>query len=629
MKLVIAEKPNAGMEIAKALGATHRKDGYIEGNGYIVTWCVGHLATLKEPHDYDLKYKKWNFNDLPIIPNRYELKVVPIMQKQFDVVKKFLTNGAFEYVVNAADAGREGELIFDNVYRLAGSKLEVKRLWTSAALTEDAIRREFANLKPSSQYEGLKLAARAWAASDWVIGMNATRALTLCAGAHGKPITIGRVQTPTLSFLVTRELEIKNFKPKAFISIEGQFLAAEKQYKGILQVPQDEDKKLSPRMFDQTQAELIFLQLKDQKTGLIDSMETARKKILTPELFDLTELQKEANKIYGFTADETLKIAQSLYEKHKVLSYPRTDFKHLPNEMKVEMVKILFSLKGHILKQNEVFFDVALQRVDEVKKRLFDDSKVGDHHALLPMAKIPNNLDDGETKIYELVLKRLLSALNNDHIYDETTVVTSVKEHKFYSKGKLVIQDGWKQLYSFKFAEENQQNEEEQIFPNFEKNMSVDVVEIKSKKEKTKPPKQLTESDLLNCMQNPQNSMNKISLNLDQKNILKEKGIGTPATRANIIKALVQREYAIRKGKNIIPTEKAIVLITNLKPESLTSPIMTAEWEEKLVLIEQGKMKALDFAKELTTFVHEIVKRSGECAKTLNAIVNLDKIKTK
>ena len=405
MRLVIAEKPNAGIEIAKALGATNRRDGYMEGNGYVVTWCVGHLATLKEPHDYDLKYEKWNLNHLPIIPDRYELKVVPTAQKQFNVVKKFLTDKNFEYVVNAADAGREGELIFDNVYRLSGSKLDVKRLWTSAALTEEAIRREFKNLKPASQYEGLKLAARVRAASDWVIGMNATRALTLRAGAHGKPISIGRVQTPTLSFLVTRELEIKNFKSKEFSLIEGQFLAASKQYTGTLQLAQGEEQKLSPRIFDQVQANFIFTQLKKQKTGTIDAIETERKKLSTPELFDLTELQKEANKIYGFTADETLKIAQSLYEHHKVLSYPRTDFKHLPNEMKVETVKILNSLKGHVLKQNKDFFDIALQKIDEVKKRIFDDSKVGDHHALLPMAKIPEKLNENELKIYELILK--------------------------------------------------------------------------------------------------------------------------------------------------------------------------------------------------------------------------------
>ena len=454
--------------------------------------------------------------------------------------------------------------------------------------------------------------------------MNATRALTLRAGAHGKPISIGRVQTPTLSFLVTREIEIKNFKPKEFSLIEGQFLAASKQYTGTLQLPQEEDEKLSPRIFNQAQADIIFVQIKNQKTGTIDSIETARKKLSTPELFDLTELQKEANKLYGFTAEETLKIAQSLYEQHKVLSYPRTDFKHLPNEMKVETIKILNSLKGKVLNQNKDFFDTALQKIDEVKKRVFDDSKVGDHHALLPMAKIPENLDENELRLYELVLKRLLSALNEEHVYDETTVVTRVNEYKFYSKGKLIIKNGWKQVYSFKNTEEKTPNEEEQIFPNFEKNMPVNVVEINLKKDKTKPPKPLTESDLLNCMQNPHNTMNKDSLNSDQKSILKEKGIGTPATRANIIKTLVQREYSIRKGKSIIPTEKAIKLITNLKPESLTSPIMTAEWEEKFILIEQGKLKPFDFAKELNIFVHEIVNRSVDCGNELRSFVNLE-----
>ncbi len=318
-----------------------------------------------------------------------------------------------------------------------------------------------------------------------------------------------------------------------------------------------------------------------------------------------------------------------MYEHHKVLSYPRTDFKHLPNEMKVETVKILNSLKGHVLKQNKDFFDIALQKIDEVKKRIFDDSKVGDHHALIPMAKIPENLNENELKIYELILKRLLAALNEDHVYDETTVVTRVNEYKFYSRGKLIIQNGWKHIYSFKINEEKPQNNEEQIFLNFEKNMSVNILEINIKKDKTKPPKPLTESDLLNCMQNPHHTMNKDSLNLDQKNILKEKGIGTPATRANIIKTLVQREYAIRNGKNIVPTEKAIKLIINLKPESLTSPIMTAEWEEKFILIEHGKLKPFDFAKELNVFVHEIVDKSIECGKELRNFVQLQPHKVK
>lgn len=622
MRLVIAEKPSAGGEIAKALGATQRKEGFMEGNGFIVTWCIGHLATLKEPHDYDPKYEKWNLNDLPIIPDKYELKVVPSAQKQFNVVKKFLTDNKFEYVVNATDAGREGELIFDNVYRLSGSKLEVKRLWTSAALTEESILREFKNLKPASHYEGLKLAARVRAASDWVIGMNATRALTLRAGAHGKPISIGRVQTPTLSFLVSRELEIKNFKPQQYSQIEGVFFTFEKQYKGILQLPQ-EDKKLSSKIFNHAQAEIIFAKIKSQKDGVIDSVETLRKKLNTPELFDLTELQKEANKIYGFTAEETLKIAQSLYENHKVLSYPRTDFRHLPCELRPEVTKTLETLRGFVLDKNITYFDVALNKVKEEQKRIFDDSKVGDHHGLLPMKKIPENLNEQERKIYELILKRLLAALNLDHVFDETSVITRVNEYKFYSKGKLIIQNGWKDVYIFKDIEEKTIKEEEQIFPNFTKDTPVKVIEISIKKDKTKPPKPLTESELLNCMQSPLNTMKKDSLNSDQKSFLKEKGIGTPATRANIIKTLVDREYVIRKGKSILPTEKAIRLITNLKPETLTSPIMTAEWEEKLSLIEQGKLSPAEFAKGLKIFVHEIVKRSEECGYELKKFVNL------
>lgn len=607
MKLVIAEKPSVAVEIAKALNVSGRKNGYIQNNEWTITWCVGHLCTLKEPHDYDEKYKEWNLKDLPIIPKKYELKVVPATEDQYDVVSKLLQNNKFEFVVNATDAGREGELIFDNVYRLSGSKLITKRLWTSAALTEEAIRREFQNLKPASEFDGLRVAARVRAACDWLIGMNATRAVTLNVGIKGQVFTIGRVQTPTLSFIVQRELDIINFKPQEFWSITGVFSADKMSYNGAYKFL-DKTGKMSNRIFDKEVANNLFVNLKKQKNGLIIDVEKENKKINPPSLLDLTNLQKEANKIYGFSAEETLNIAQKLYETHKVLSYPRTDYKCLPNEMKKEVKKILDALKKN--GDQVPWFETAERNLNNKCDHIFDDSKVGDHHALIPMAKIPENLKENEQKIYDIVLKKLLASLNEEHIYETTQIITETSNQKFYSHGVVILKNGWKDIYNFQEKEDSDIPEDEQRLPAVTKGQKVNINEINIKNDKTKPQKRMTESDLLNCMQKPHLYMENEKLNEEQIDSLKQKGIGTPATRANVIKNLVDKKYVVRDKKTLFPTEKAIILIKNLEPEAIKSPIMTSKWEEKLVLIEEGKIKPAEFALEMNKFIQEVIDKS-------------------
>ncbi len=617
MKLVIAEKPGVAAEIAKALGVNNRYHGYFQNKEWTITWCVGHLCTLKTPEDYDAKYKEWNLDDLPIIPKKYELKVNPQTKEQFNIVSKFLRDDRFKFVVNATDCGREGELIFDYPYRLSGSKIPVKRFWASSALTPEVIRDGFKNLRDAAEFEGVKNAARVRSACDWVIGMNATRAITLRANIRKQVFSIGRVQTPTLAFIVQRELQIKEFKENKFYVIQSEFKTENMTYEGVYKFF-DESGKLTHRIFNKNTSQDLLKQIKKQKQGQIESVDKTRKKVSPPTLFDLTSLQREANKIFGFTAEETLKIAQSLYEKHKVLSYPRTDYKHLPIELKIELIKIISALKNGNFKEG---IDTALLNLKGENHPIFDNSKVGDHYGLIVMARLPENLSDDENKIYSMVLKRLLAALNEDHIYEATQVITLVDEFKFYSNGLVIVQNGWKDIYSFEEKNENQnEDQEKQSLPLLQKDQHVQVGSLKLKDDTTKPPKRLNESDLLNCMQKPYLYVQKEEANLEHLESLKAKGIGTPATRANIIKNLIDKQYISRKNNILAPTEKAIILIENLKPESLKSPLMTSEWEEKLSLIEQGKIKPSEFALEMNNFVFDIIEESEKMSHKFDGI---------
>lgn len=617
MKLVIAEKPGVAAEIAKALGVHGRYNGYIQNKEWTITWCVGHLCTLKAPEDYDETYKVWNLDDLPIIPNKYELKVNPQTEDQFNIVSKFLRDDRFKFVVNATDCGREGELIFDYPYRLSGSKIPVKRFWASSALTPEVIRDGFKNLRSASEFEGVRNAARVRSACDWVIGMNATRAITLRANIHKQVFSIGRVQTPTLAFIVQRELKINDFKENQFYVIQSEFKSENITYASVYKFL-DESGKLSHRMFDKTKAQEILKQIKKQKQAHIESVDKTQKKVSPPTLFDLTNLQREANKIFGFTAEETLKIAQSLYEKHKVLSYPRTDYKHLPIEIKNELIKILSVLRTGDFKEE---IDTALSNLNGKNHPIFDNSKVGDHYGLIVMARLPVDLSDNENKIYSMVLKRLLAALNEDHIYESTQIVTLVDEYKFYSNGLVIVQNGWKNIYSFEeINDEQKEDQEKQTLPLLQKDHVVGIQSVTLKNDTTKPPKRLNESDLLNCMQKPYLYVQKEGVNLEHLESLKAKGIGTPATRANIIKNLIDKQYITRKNNILAPTEKAMILIENLKPESLKSPLMTSEWEEKLSLIEQGKIKPSEFALEMNNFVFDIVEESEKMSHKFDGI---------
>ena len=574
--VVVAEKPSVGMDIARVLGCKTRGDGCMVGDTYTVTWAVGHLVTLSEPDELDPKYKTWSFSTLPILPETIPLKILSKTKDQYNKVKKLINDKETDSLICATDAGREGELIFRYIYEKAGCKKPFQRLWISS-MTDEAITEGFRDIRPGADYDGLYESARCRSKADWLVGMNASRAFTL---KYNTLLSIGRVQTPTLAILVKRRKEIENFKPEGFRTITADF----GDYSGVYF-----SEKLDPdtHLKEKADAEAIVEAVKG-KTGMVIQAETTRKKEATPQLYDLTSLQRDANRMLGFTADKTLKTAQSLYEKHKALTYPRTDSRYLPPDMIPRVVQTMKLLPESYQK----YVPGALPDGKlPVSKRTIDKTKVTDHHAIIPTAKKADlsQFSDDERKLYDLVARRLLAAFYPWCEYDATKIITKADEHTFRTTGKVIVVNGWHDVQPLENPPKSkkkpaEEGESESPLPPLAEGDTRTVKDARIKEDKTKPPIPHTDASLLAAMETA-------GRELDDEELVRQmkgSGIGTPATRAAIIERLLHVGYAQRRGKTLNATDKGVMLI-DVVPGELSSPELTGRWELALHDITDGK----------------------------------------
>lgn len=619
MRLVVAEKPSMGRAIAAALGLQGTGRSFIQGRDLVVTWCVGHLVEALDPEGYDPALKRWALEALPIFPSEFRFAPIAQTKEQYEVVARLLNRDDVTEVVNATDAGREGELIFDLVYRLAGCAKPVKRFWTSS-LTDEAIREAFAQMKPGEAYEGLRHAARSRQEADWLVGINCTRAQTLVARrAGGEGVySIGRVQTPTLAILVNREREILQFVPKDFWTLWATFGTPEGPYRGKW-FRKGEEGRDADRLDREEEARELAARLAG-KPGTVASV-TAKAERKKPELlYDLTALQKEANKRFGFTAEHTLEVAQDLYEA-KLISYPRTNARHLTEADEKKATGWLKALGQGQLAELRPFLDALRERWPvKLDKRFVDDKQVEDHSALVPTETPATGLSGDRLKVYELVARRFLAAYFPDRVEAKTTVITVVEGESFKTTGTVVKEAGWstvdppparakkekKPKEDDPDAEEPEGDEAEEdagTLPPLAKKQEVEVQELLPKAGKTSPPKRMTEADLLTAMQGAGRELEDEEL----KGAMKDRGLGTPATRAGIIETLLKRGYILRKRKALLPTEKGMGLIAALKAESLTSPAMTGEWEARLERMRRGEEARASFMDDVRAFVAQLV----------------------
>jgi DNA topoisomerase III len=583
-KLVLAEKPSVGRDLAKTLGCTQSNRGYIEGREYIVTWALGHLVTLAEPHDYNTDWKRWEMKYLPMIPEKVKLKVMRKTSQQFRTVKEQMKRPDIEEVIIATDAGREGELVARWIILKAGWKGNVSRLWISSQ-TDKAIREGFRNLKPGKLYIPLYQAAQARAEADWLVGLNVTR--TLVCKYHSQ-LSAGRVQTPTLNIMVEREKEIKGFIAKPFwrlvADLDGLTLEWQNA-KGI------------HRFFDKQQAEAMLNRLMG-KPAIVESINKKKKKENPPLAYDLTELQREANKQFGYSAKQTLTLVQSLYERHKVCSYPRTDSRYITDDMVATLRERLSAVNVHPWN-----LAVAPLLKQELKpgKNFVDNSKVSDHHALIPTEKrvVPSALSMDERKVFDLVVKRFLEVLYPPYEYSEISLKVRIDGELFTTKEKLPLVMGWK------LVSQAATHARPHLVFKIEKMKTGQAVPVKSLKlmeGRTTPPARYTEASLLTAMESPGKFIDDESM----REYVKAGGLGTPATRAEIIERLISAYYIERKGKTLHPTDKGMQLV-DLVPESMKSPELTAEWERRLSAIAKGKEDWKRFLADITQNTRELV----------------------
>ena len=577
MILVVAEKPSVAQSIAKVLGATSRKDGYLEGNNYIVSWCVGHLVGLADASSYDERYAKWRYDDLPIVPEEWLFEVPKDKAQQFKVLRDLMKDKRVTELVCATDAGREGELIFRLVYNKAGCTKPFKRLWISS-LEDAAIREGFNHLRDSRDYDKLYEAALSRSKADWIVGINGTRLFTTL---YKKKLVVGRVQTPTLAMLVEREGKITTFhKEKYFnVHVEKDGLTADME-----KIKTEDDAKAIAAACDKKQA-------------VVSSLKRETKTVNPPKLYDLTTLQREANRYYSFTAQQTLELVQSLYEK-KLLTYPRTDSQFITDYMEGTARQVI-----DIICRKVSIFDSMKHEPDI--KRITNNAKVTDHHAIIPTVQLEkqdiSELPESEQKIIRLVAMRLLSSTGEKHIYDETSVTLSCEGYEFKTKGKTVTQEGWKAIEQrFKDALKNKDKEEpEKVLPAVNEKDILSPVSASVTEHYTTPPKQYTEDTLLSAMETAGNE--------EFDDDTEKKGLGTPATRAGIIEKLVKSGFIERKGKSLVPTKDGNNLVCVL-PEQITSPSMTAEWENTLMQIERGNADADKFIVGIVDMTASLVK---------------------
>jgi DNA topoisomerase III len=598
--VVIAEKPSVARDIANVLKCSKKGNGFLEGDKYIVTWALGHLVTLADPETYDNKYKTWNLEDLPMLPDRMKLVVIKQTGKQFNAVKSQLTRNDVNEIIVATDAGREGELVARWIIEKTNIKKPIKRLWISS-VTDKAIKDGFAKLKPGKDYENLYAAAVARSEADWYIGLNATRALTTKFNAQ---LNCGRVQTPTVAMVAAREDEIKNFKPQTYYGIEAQTDHLKLTW---------QDANGNSRSFNKEKVDTIVKAL-GRQDATVTAIDRKIKKVFSPALYDLTELQRDANKIFGYSAKETLNLMQKLYEQHKVLTYPRTDSRYLTSDIVATLPE---RLKACGIVEYRSLANKVLTKPIKATKAFVDDSKVSDHHAIIPTEGYVNisSFSDKERKIYDLVVKRFLAVLFPAYEYEQLTVQAKIGNEKFIARGKSVVNSGWKEVYGNRFEDEETDDDvKEQLLPRLNQGDVFKTKLIVQTSGQTKAPGRFTEATLLSAMENPGKYMN--TTNKELANTLKSTGgLGTVATRADIIDKLFN-SFLIEKrgGKEIFITSKGRQLL-DLVPGELKSPATTAEWEQKLEQIAKGKMKKDVFINEMKKHTKEIVaeiKASGK-----------------
>jgi len=580
MKLVIAEKPSVAMSLAAVLGATERKDGYLEGSGYLVSWCVGHLLELAQPEAYKEQYAKWRYEDLPILPENWKYEVPKDKKTQLALLCRLMKDKRVDSVVCATDAGREGELIFRLVYEYAGCNKPMERLWISS-MEDAAIREGFDHLRPGSDYDKLYDAAVCRAGADWLIGINATRLFSVL---YGVTLNVGRVMSPTLALLVQRESDIESFISKPFYVPEitcGGFTAS------------------GEKMTERSEAEKIRMDC-DHNSAFVRSVEKQVKTIQPPRLYDLTTLQRECNRIYGYTAQQTLDYVQSLYEK-KLATYPRTDSQYLTKDMQATAASLILWLRDNMPFGKGCAGEPDIDRVT-------DDSKVTDHHAIIPTVEIARTdlteLPSGERDVLTLLAVRLLCATTQAHRFETVTAMLDCQGHTFTAKGKTILQSGWKEVerihrMSIRQSETEHRENEDAALPVLKEGQTFETVSASLREGKTSPPKHYTEDTLLSAMENAGAE--------DMPDDAERKGLGTPATRAATLEKLVSAGFVQRKKKQLIPTEKGRNLIAVL-PDNIKSPILTAEWESMLKQVEHGELSATSFMDQIADMSRTLVK---------------------
>jgi DNA topoisomerase III len=607
---VLAEKPSVARDIARVLGADKRGDGYLQGNGYVVTWAIGHLVSLAEPHQMNPQWKQWRLESLPILPDQWPLVVYERSKEQFEVVQKILLSPRVSRIVCATDAGREGELIFRYIYEAAKSEKPFSRLWISS-LTPDAIRKGFASLRPGSEYNGLADAACGRSRADWLVGMNLSRAYSI---VYNEELSVGRVQTPTLAMIVDRELALRRFVPEDYLHVVATFQATPKTetYDGTWfrpDVKTNESSKLAP---DGKDAEQVTARAKSGQAA-IETLGSETVRTPPPLLYDLTDLQRHANRLYGFSAQKTLDLAQTLYEQHKLISYPRTDSRHLSTDIAETLPKIVQAVSGPY--QQHLAPGTGERPLG---KRYVDDAKVSDHHAIIPTAVRlqSDRLSDEESKIYDLVCRRLLMLWHDDYLQEVTTVITAIRSaamvDRYRTTGTVVRQAGWKILDPGADTRRRELGRDaetaDQALPaTLAQGQPQTVTKVEAQKKKTRPPQRFTDATILTAMQTAGRSLDEKELS----DAMKETGLGTPATRAAIIEVLLKRAYVVRTGKSLEATEKGIHLIEVVHPE-VKSPAMTGQWEAFLNRIQHGEAQLDPFLERISEYVRSVVGRVSE-----------------
>jgi DNA topoisomerase III len=602
--LVIAEKPSVGRDLASALpGAFMKHEGYLESESHVVSWAVGHLVQLAEPDEYDPKFKKWRMADLPIVPDQFKLVVRDERsRKQFTVLSKQLRRDDVDAVVNACDAGREGELIFAWTYEKANASKPVRRLWLSS-MTSKAIKEAFEGLRPADEFHRLEEAARSRSEADWIVGMNSTRAATIrLRSSFDGAVSLGRVQTPTLAILARREEEIRAFKPEPYWLVDADFEPAGgeagRRYQGRYHAG------ANPRLPAAEEAEAIVIAVRDQP-GEITKLDKSTKKERSPLLYDLTSLQRDGNTRYGFSARRTLAAAQRLYEEHKALTYPRTNSRFLPSDMIGE----LKGIAGLVGSQREYAKAASYVTGLDVLPlgRVVNDAKVTDHHAIIPTNSQHqvDRMSDDDRRIYDLVVRRFLAVFHPEAVFENTRLETTVASYVFRTRGRLLVVPGWRGVYGEETADERADDDEgaDQLLPRLEAGEDVRTLEVAAAEKETKPPRRYSDASLLGAME----TAGKLVDDEELREAMKDSGIGTPATRAAIIERLIDVGYVEREGRALVCAEKGVNVVRFLGEHALTSPSLTGDWEHRLARIEEGEESRERFMGDIAAFARETV----------------------